>query len=107
MKKVAFNILLLCLLLAFQPLQLNAAKTNTAPSGLTDPSPSESKKARILLVRLNEINDMDKSELNPVEKKALRKEVRSIRYDMKNIGGGVYISFGAAILIVFLLIVLI
>jgi hypothetical protein len=51
---------------------------------------------------------MDMKTLNSAEKKELRKEVRTIKSDIKaiNNGGGVYISVGAAILIVLLLILL-
>jgi len=73
--------------------------------------------------RLEEINSMDISALSSSEKKELRKEVRSIRSDLKAYGrsdayanakataegeatNGFYISTGAAIIIVLLLILL-
>jgi hypothetical protein len=46
------------------------------------------------------------SKLKSSEKKSLRKEVRSINHKLNAIGGGVYISAGAAILILVLLIIL-
>lgn len=56
--------------------------------------------------RLNEIQMMDKSKLNNFEKKALRKEIRSIDKTLKLGPGGVYISVGALILIIILLIII-
>lgn len=54
--------------------------------------------------RLHEIKSKDLSSLSRKEKRTLRKEVKSIERQMN--GGGLYISVGAAILIVLLLILL-
>ncbi|MCX6259357.1 MAG: hypothetical protein NTY95_00780, partial [Bacteroidia bacterium] len=59
-----------------------------------------------LTLRLNEISAMDMSKLKSTEKKELRKEVRSIKRELKDITGGVYISAGLLILILVLLIIL-
>ncbi len=59
-----------------------------------------------LISRLEEIKAMDKSNMSSVEKKALRKEVRSIKQSLREVGGGVYLSVGAIIIIVLLLILL-
>ena len=56
--------------------------------------------------RLEEIKAMDKSELSATEKKELRREVRSIKKELAATGGGVYLSVGAILLIVLLLILL-
>ncbi|MEP7263397.1 MAG: hypothetical protein ABI772_02810 [Bacteroidota bacterium] len=61
----------------------------------------------ILTNRLEEINNMDKSELKPHEKKELRSEVKSIRKKMAETSGGVYLSVGAIIIIILLLILLV
>lgn len=59
--------------------------------------------------RLNEIDEMDKSALSHSERTALRKERRDLKQELKEEKGpdGVYISVGAAILIVLLIILLI
>jgi hypothetical protein len=49
---------------------------------------------------------MDKTKLNASEKKNLRKELKATKNRLKEISGGVYISVGAVILIVILLIIL-
>ena len=78
-----------------------------------------------MIDRLNEIKEMDFKEMNSLERKELRKEVRSIRNDLKAVvksdseadaksaadaaaqaRDGFYISTGAAIIIVLLLILL-
>lgn len=77
----------------------------------TEPEKVKSEKvvsveANRLISRLEEIKAMDKSNMSSVEKKALRKEVRSIKQSLKEVGGGVYLSVGAIIIIVLLLILL-
>ncbi len=56
--------------------------------------------------RLQEIKAIDKSSLTKSEKKELRTEVVEIKKEMKAVSGGVYISVGALILILILLIIL-
>ena len=56
--------------------------------------------------RLQEIKVIDKSSLTKSEKKELRKEVVEIKKEMKVISGGVYVSIGALLLILILLIIL-
>jgi hypothetical protein len=94
-----------CLSLTFLPLQSNAA-TTAAPSSLVNSKPAESAEAKTLLLRLNEINTMDKSKLKSADKKNLRKEVKSINHKLREISGGVYLSVGAILLIALLLIIL-
>ncbi len=61
--------------------------------------------AQKLTSRLEEIKAMDKSSMTRTEKKALRKEVKAIRKSMDS-SGGIYLSVGAVILIIVLLIIL-
>ncbi len=72
----------------------------------TLPAKTENPRAQQLLQRLEEIKGMDKSELTKLEKKGLRKEVKEIKKEMKAISGGVYLSVGAIIIIVLLLILI-
>jgi hypothetical protein len=77
----------------------NPASTNSA-------TPAENPQAQVLVFRLEEIKGMDKSELTSSEKKDLRKEVRSIKKELKTMNDGVYLSVGAIIVIALLLILL-
>ena len=92
------------LTLIFYPLQSNATGSIGPSSSVV--SKAESKEAEALLFRLNEINDMDKSGLTQSDKKDLRIEVRSIKQKLRATGGGLYISAGALIIILVLLIIL-
>jgi hypothetical protein len=105
MKKLAICLVMTCLSFMLIPLQLNAEKpaaTSTQPA----PKPAESAEVKTLELRLNEIKSMDKSNMKSAEKKDMRKEVKAINHRLHSIGGGVYLSVGAIILIVVLLIVL-
>lgn len=62
--------------------------------------------ANQLTGRLNQINEMDKSNLDFSERRSLRKEVRSINKALKANSGGIYLSVGAVIIILLLLIIL-
>ncbi|MCB0707488.1 MAG: hypothetical protein KDC34_19370 [Saprospiraceae bacterium] len=101
MKKLLLPILTALLLLSLVPTQLSAV-SGTTPN----PVPVESVQTEALLSRLDEINTMDKSELNSSNKKALRKEVRGIRQELRAGSSGIYISAGAIIIILLLLIIL-
>ena len=105
MKKITLCLVTACLSLMFHPLAASNS-TSAASSSLVIPKPTESTEAKTLLVRLDEINAMDKSNLKSSDKKKLRMEVRSIKHQLKVIGGGVYISAGAIIIILLLLIIL-
>jgi hypothetical protein len=93
------------LLLLLIPLQATAISIPAA-----NPTPTEcpvmQAQATALMVRLDEIKAIDKTGLSSMEKKVLRKETRSIKKQLREIGGGVYLSIGAIIIIVLLLILL-
>jgi len=108
MKKIAFCLLATCLSLTFIPLQSNAATSKPSSSLVaTKPAdPAESPEANALLKRLDKINSLDKTKLSSTDKKNLRKEVRSIKHNLKEISGGIYVSVGVILLVAVLLIVL-
>ena len=56
--------------------------------------------------RLNEIKAMDKSNLNSIQKKELRKEIKTIKAELRTTNNGVYLSIGAIIIIILLLILI-
>lgn len=105
MKKISLCFLAAFLSLTFIPLQARAV-TIEEPAAMIEPTPAQTAEAKTLLLRLDEIKTTDMSEMKSSEKKNLRKEVRSINHRLKAIGGGVYISAGAAIIILILLIIL-
>jgi hypothetical protein len=104
MKKITFCLIASCMMfLTFQPLQTIAA---TKPTTVEVANTVEATKAKTMILRLSEIKEMDKTNLNSSEKKSLRKEVRSINRELKTMNGGVYLSVGAIIIIILLLIIL-
>lgn len=102
MKKITVGIMAAILSFTFIPADTQAAGTKTEIAATS----SDAARAQALLNRLDEIKALSKTNLSPAEKKELRKEVRSIREQLKDISGGVYISAGALIVILILLIIL-
>lgn len=97
------NIMMLLLTIVL-PIQTYAMDSNTLP--VNEPKTEETNYAAKLLHRLEEIKSMDRSNMNRSEKRALRKEVKSIKKELATAGGGVYLSVGAIIIIVLLLILI-
>ncbi|MFP4366083.1 MAG: hypothetical protein ACLFQA_03215 [Bacteroidales bacterium] len=60
---------------------------------------------KLLEMRIEEIRDMNKSDLTGEEKKDLKNELRDIREQMRK-ADGIYLSVGALILILILLVIL-
>lgn len=105
MKKLTLCIAAAMLLFTLIPTQLKADNDKKEAAKATTEIVDASA-AVAIEARLEEIKEMDKSALTTVERRELRKEVRSLKADLKTLGGGLYISVGAAILIVLLLILL-
>ena len=69
-------------------------------------SMAQKEEEKLMVSRLYEIHQMDKSNLSANERKMLRKEVKSIKSKMTEMKGGVYLSVGAVIIIILLLILI-
>lgn len=105
MKKIKLTILAFIMAFSFNPNQLSASNVKSENFNST-PKTAEKNSSEILISRLHEINKMDKSRLTKSEKSSLRNEVISISEKLKADGGGIYISLGAIIIILILLIIL-
>lgn len=104
MKKLIIVSILLFLTVFAVP-QKSYATTNETENTVNSLERAKEKtQANILLARLHALNNMDNSNLNTSEKKARRNEVRSIKKQLSTLGGGVYLSVGALIIILLLLI---
>ncbi|MDO9275605.1 MAG: hypothetical protein Q7T92_08675 [Lutibacter sp.] len=100
MKKTRLYLMIMMLSLgAFTT--VNASEKN--PTTAAKEIPAE---VQVMLNRLEEIKDMDKSDLSRAEKKELRKEVRAINTEIRSTNSGIYISVGAIIIILLLIILL-
>ena len=106
MKKFTGSLMTAILLLAFMPASVKAATEPIATTASATTATVESAAANALLARLAEIKAMDKSNMSFSEKRKLRKETRAIKSELKALSGGVYLSVGAIVVIVLLLILL-
>jgi len=57
--------------------------------------------------RIEEIRDMDKTDMTVMEKRDMRKELKDMKNNVKRNGGVVYIGTGTLILIIILVILLV
>jgi hypothetical protein len=67
---------------------------------------AEKAHAEALISRIHEIASLNKNELNRSEKSELKKEVTGIKKELKELGGGVYISATLLLVIIILIILL-
>lgn len=98
MKKIIFYLFMVCLSTMFVSNELKAT-----PGPVKAKSENQAAEARVLENRLQKINSMDVSSLSRSERRALRREVRTIDSRLRALSGGIYISVGALIIILLLL----
>lgn len=86
MKKIIFCLLVAGFSFTLAPIQLRASINERAsvPAPIA-PEPAIPADAKTMLLRLDEIKSMDKSNLNSSEKKDLRKEVKSVKKVLKHL----------------------
>ncbi|SHM65166.1 hypothetical protein SAMN04488057_102487 [Cyclobacterium lianum] len=101
MKKIAYFLSMLMLLTAIAPVAIASDKPADK-----EPSPEEQARLEQLDERVKEIKAMDFKAMDKEERKEIRNELREINKEAKALGGGVYISAGALIVILILLIIL-
>lgn len=88
---------------------LNAAPTETKGKNNDKSELTVAQKARVTEMenRLEEIKKMDFQSMSKAEKKDVREEMKEMKAEARATGNGVYLSIGALILIVLLLILLV
>jgi hypothetical protein len=94
------------LVVCFISVAMPSFSATTTPVANTTATENPEQQVRRLEQRLEEIKGMDHKKMSSSEKRALRKEVRAIKKEMAEISGGVYISVGALLLIILLIILL-
>ena len=104
MKKTTLYLMILLMSVSIFPASVFSTEINTTT--IINPPKEVSAEVKVLFERLKEIKEMDKSGMNRLEKKALRKEVRAINAELRSTGNGVYISIGALLIIILLIILL-
>lgn len=102
--KKIINFLMVTSLIVILPVHSNAT-AHTSPTTIVTEHTDISEED-VMIKRLYEIEEMNKSDLSRAEKKALRQEVKTIKKSDNNNHEGVYISAGGVLLIVLLLIIL-
>ncbi|WPR70466.1 hypothetical protein SLW70_10980 [Flavobacterium sp. NG2] len=101
MKKITSYLMIIALSLGAIPTSISAAETNLPNTPKEIPVEVQTK-----LDRLEDIKKIDKSTLSSAEKKELRKEVKTIKAELRSTNNGLYLSFGAIVIILLLLILL-
>jgi hypothetical protein len=104
MKNLVSKAIVLCLFTLFSLNGAYAAHADHPAKGInkSEPVPQE---VQVLINRVEEIKAMDFSTLTSAEKKNLKKELRTIKSELKVVTG-VYLSIGAIIIIILLLLLL-
>lgn len=106
MKKLALSITTAVLMLFAAPgVQAATGVPPATTSSSSAPAP-EAARAEALKTRLHEIKNTDKSNMSAAEKKQLRKEKKAVKKELRAVSGGVYISAGALIVILLVLLIL-
>ncbi|WP_137401594.1 hypothetical protein [Echinicola rosea] len=102
MKKIAYFLAVMFCFVAFSP------ATTAAPvkkeKVKTELSPEEEARLAEINSRVDEIKAMDFSEMSKDEIKEVRDELRGMKKEAKKMGGGIYLSVGAIIIILLILI---
>lgn len=102
-KKIIPAILIGMIMISADPVM---ASVTAVPVSTSNPVTGEDPRTTQLMQRLKEIKEIDRSTLTRADRKELRSEVKDIRKEMKKISGGVYLSVGAIIIVILLLILL-
>jgi len=99
-KKIYFLATALVLMLSAPTVMANDAKSK--------PEMTDKQKVRVAEItrRVEEIKDIDRSELSREDRKALRNELQEMKKEAKAMNGGIYLSVGAIIIVILLLILL-
>ncbi|MET4081497.1 putative PurR-regulated permease PerM [Pedobacter sp. UYP30] len=77
-----------------------AEKASKHPTELTTEQQAKLDK---ITTRVEEIREMDKSQLSRTEKRELRKELKEMKNQARAMSGGIYLSVGAIIIIIVVL----
>ena len=99
------NNIMILMVIAFTFYNLQAAII-TNPSLQNRMNLVDSLRADSLILRLNKIGSRNKLDLTATQRGILRKEVQTIKKNLKVIHGGIYLSLGTLIIILLLLIIL-
>ncbi|EAZ81705.1 hypothetical protein [Algoriphagus machipongonensis] len=103
MKKL---IAIFALFLSVQFIQAAPLPDRDSKNEKTELTEAQKKRAVEMQARLDEIKAMDFKSMTKDEKKEIRMELRDMKKEAKAAGNGIYISVGAIIIILLLIIIL-
>jgi uncharacterized protein YxeA len=111
MKKIILFVLLFIFTLGASTVFAGNSDPKSAKDNLVVPEKKENKLSEEemsrLTKRVEEIRDMDKTNMTGKEKRALKKELKGIKENVKRNSGVIYIGTGTLILIIILVILLV
>ena len=105
MKNLTICLTMVFLAFACIPLKSTAASKNETTTFTANTNTATARET-FLMTRLYEIKAMDKSAMSSSQKKELRKEIRMMKQEIRESNGGLYLSLGAILIILLLLIIL-
>ncbi|MCH7397702.1 hypothetical protein MM236_06865 [Belliella sp. DSM 107340] len=106
MKKVINTLFMAVMLIGITLTASFAGKETATKNVAKEVTAEELKRFEEIDARVKEIKEMDFKELSRVERKEIRKELKELNKEAKESGNGLYISTGALIVILILLIIL-
>ncbi len=105
MKKLHIYFIILVFSAAIFPTTIAASEKNsTVIAASIEEVPDHIK---VMINRLHEIKQMDKSALTRLEKKQLRKEVKAIKSNLENPEKNVFASIGGVLIVILVLVLVI
>ena len=111
MKKIIFIVTIIIFSLGMSTAYAIIPDSKNASNNIAVPAKMENKlseeEINCLKNRVEEIRDMDKSNLTVKERRALRNELKGIKESVRRDGEVIYISSGTIILIIILIIILV
>ena len=103
MKKIIFIAILMIFTFGTTTFASNSDTKSAAPAATENRLSAE--EMSCLTARVEEIRNMDKTDMTVKEKRELRKELKTIKENVKKSGGYIYIG-GSTLLLIILLIIL-
>ncbi|MCH7414878.1 hypothetical protein MM213_15365 [Belliella sp. R4-6] len=102
MKKIAYFLSIVFLFMAFAPTAI-AKDSKKEKEVLTA---EQQERLDEINLRVEEIKSLDFADMTKAERKEVRKELKEMKVEAKEMGNGVYLSVGAIIIILLILILL-
>lgn len=109
MKKIMFFVIAALLILSIKSVtasNADAKEAEKATIAVASDDALSAEEMNVLTLRVEEIRDMDKSNMTALEKRELRNELKLIKKDMRG-NGAIYIGTGTLLLIIILIILLV